>query len=220
VEGVNTEPPDWISGPAGPAQPPRRGWSSGRRLLIAGGAAVALAVGGVAVAAAATSDSTPSPRPSAAPSPGSTGVPDRDRRERQPFLAGTVVSASGNTITITDFQGFRRTIHTSSSTTYEDGLTATPAAGTRIYAVGTVDSDKTSLKAGRVGKVPDRAERGPGRGFPGFPGFPGGRHHDRDGAPPASPSPDGGSGGSGTPSPGGSGTPSPTPATPSPSSTA
>jgi hypothetical protein len=175
---------------------------------------VALAVGGVAVAAAATSDSTPSPGASASPSPGSTAAPGRERRERrerQPFLAGTVVSASGNTITITDFQGFRRTIHTSSSTAYEDGLTATPAAGTRIYAVGTVDSDKTSLKATRVGKQP---ECGPGPGFPR--GGPGGRHHDRDRGPSTSPSP----GGSGTPSPGGSGTPSPTPATPSPTSTA
>ncbi len=146
-------------------------------LAVAGLAAVVLAVGGVAVAAAATSDSTPSPGSSATPSPGSTKAPDR---ERQPFLAGTVVSASGNTITITDVQGFQRTIHTTSATTYEDGLTATPAAGTRIYAVGTVDTDKTSLKATRVGKLPDRAE---GRGFPGrgFPGHGPGRHHDRDG---------------------------------------
>ena len=85
-----------------------------------------------------------------------------------------------NTITITDVQGFQRTIHTTSATTYEDGLTATPAAGTRIYAVGTVDTDKTSLKATRVGKLPDRPE---GRGFPGrgFPGHGPGRHHDRDG---------------------------------------
>ena len=153
---------------------------------------MALAVGGVAVAAAATSDSTPSPGASASPSPGSTAAPGRERRQRQPFLVGTVVSASGNTITITDFQGFRRTIHTSSSTTYEDGLTATPAAGTRIYAVGTVDSDKTSLKATRVGKQP---EWGPGPGFP--KGGPGGRHHDRDRGPSTSPSP----GGSGTPVP-------------------
>ncbi len=146
-------------------------------LAVAGLAAVVLAVGGVAVAAAATSDSTPSPGSSAAPSPGSTKAPDR---ERQPFLAGTVVSASGNTITITDVQGFQRTIHTTSATTYEDGLTATPAAGTRIYAVGTVDTDKTSLKAARVGKLPDRPE---GRGFPGrgFPGHGPGRHPDRDG---------------------------------------
>jgi hypothetical protein len=144
-------------------------------LVLAGIAAMVLAVGGVAVAAAATSDSTPSPSASAEPSPGTPKPPDH---KRQPFLAGTVVSASGNTITITDVQGFRRTIHTSSATTYADGLTATPAAGTRIYAVGTVDTDKTSLKATRVGKLPDRAD---GRGFPGR-GFPGpGRHHDRDG---------------------------------------
>ena len=78
--------------------------------------------------------------------------------------AGTVVSASGNTITITDFQGFQRTIHTTSATTYADGLTATPAAGTRIYAAGAVDTDKTSLKATRFGKLPDKAE---GHGFPG-----------------------------------------------------
>jgi hypothetical protein len=157
-------------------------------LALAGIAAIVLAVGGVAVAAAATSDSSPSPSASAAPSPGSTAPP---RRERQPFLAGTVVSASGTTITITDFQGFQRTVHTSSATTYADGLTATPAAGTRIYAMGTVDTDKTSLKASRVGKLPDRAG---GRGFPGR-GFPGpgpGRHHDRDGdkgGTPATPTP-------------------------------
>jgi hypothetical protein len=163
-------------------------------LALAGLAAAVLAIGGVAVAAAATSDSSPSPSASAAPSPGSPKAPDR---ERHPFLAGTVVSASGNTITITDFQGFQRTIHTTSATTYEDGLTATPATGTRIYAVGTVDTDKTSLKATTVGKLPDRAE---GRGFPGR-GFPGpfGRHHDRDGdegGNPATPSP-----GTPTPSP-------------------
>jgi hypothetical protein len=168
-------------------------------LAVAGLAAVVLAVGGVAVAAAATSDSTPVPVTSAAPSPGSTTAPDRGPRERTPFLAGTVVSASGNTITITDFQGFQRTIHTSSATTYEDGVSATPAAGTRIYAVGTVDTDKTSLKAARVGKLPDRAGL-PGRGFPGH--GPGGRHHDgdRDGNKDGTPSTPG------TPTP----TPSPT----------
>ena len=163
-------------------------------LGIAGLAAVVLAIGGVAVAAAATSDSSPSPSASASPSPGSTEAPNRELR---PFLAGTVVSASGNTITITDFQGFQRTIHTTSATTYADGLTATPAAGTRIYAAGAVDTDKTSLKATRVGKLPDKAA---GHGFPGR-GFPGpfGRHHDRDGdkgGPPATPAP-----GNPTPSP-------------------
>jgi hypothetical protein len=181
VDGVNTEPPAWVPGPAEPPPPPpRSAWRSGRKLALAGVAAVVLAIGGVAVAAAATSDSTPSPGPSASPSPGSTKPPDR---ERHPFLAGTVVSASGNTITITDVQGFQRTIHTSSATTYEDGLTAIPKAGTRIHAVGTVDSDKTSLKATRVGALPDRAERRfPGHGFPGDRRFPRG---DKDGASPA-----------------------------------
>jgi hypothetical protein len=218
VGRVNPETPDQISGPG----EPRPTWRTGRRLAVAGVAAVALAVGGVAVAAAATSDA-PSPSSSASPSPGSSaspGAPDRDKRERGPFLAGTVVSASGGTITITDFQGFQRTIHTSSSTTYEDGLTATPAAGTKIVAEGTVDSDKTSLAATRVAKLPDRPEgRGPGHGFPG----PGGRHHDRDASPgpassgtpsPGTPSPETPS--PGTPSPG---TPSPSPGTASPGET-
>jgi hypothetical protein len=170
--------------------------------VLAGVAAVALAVGGVAVAAAATSNA-PSASPSASPSAGSSaspGAPDGDKREHGPFLAGTVVSASGGTITITDFQGFQRTIHTSSATTYSDGLTATPAAGTTIVAEGTVDSDKTSLKATRVAKLPDRAE-GRGHGFPG--GGPG--RHGRPG------DNDEDDNGSATPSPGSSGTPSPSP---------
>lgn len=204
---VNPETPDWISG--GPASPPPSPPPSrtGRRLAVAGVAAAALAVGGVAVAQAATSNA-PSPSPSSSASPGAKpGDPDPDRGPRQhsPHLAGTVVSASDGTITITDFEGFQRTIHTSSATTYSDGLTATPAAGTKIVAEGTVDSDKTSLKATKIAKMPDRPE---GRGFPGGPGrgpgggFPG-RHGDRDGTPP-----------SGTPSPG-----TPSPSTPSASPT-
>ena len=183
-------------------------------LALAGIAATILAVGGVAVAAAATSDPTPSPGTSAVPSPGSPGSPGSPKgpdRARQPFLAGTVVSASGGTITITDFQGFQRTIHTTSATTYEDGLTATPAAGTRIYAVGTVDTDKTSLKATRVGTLPDRGE---GRGFPGR-GFPGPGHHHRHG------DGDGDKGGTPrTPGPGTPGPGTPGPSTPTPSATA
>jgi hypothetical protein len=164
-----------------------------------------LALGGVAIASAANAPSpSPSPGSSSAPSPGPSGAPDHGPRQRGPFLAGTVDSASGGTITITDFQGFQRTIHTTSSTAYEDGLTATPAAGTKIVATGTVDSDKTSLKATRVGKLPDRPEgrRFPGHGFPGDRKFPG----DRPG--PA------------IPTPSGSATPTPPPSTPSPSSTA
>ena len=124
--------------------------------------------------------------------------PDSTLAALDPLTNFTTTLVGGDTITITDFQGFQRTIHTTSATAYEDGLTATPAAGTRIYAVGTVDTDKSSLKATRVGKLPDKAE---GRGFPGR-GFPGpfGRPHDRDGDKGDAPS---------TPTPG-SPTPSPT----------
>jgi hypothetical protein len=208
------ETPDWISG--GPASPPPS--RTGRRLAVAGVVAAALAVGGVAVAQAATSNA-PSPSPSASPG-AKPGDPDRGPRQHSPHLAGTVVSASGDTITITDFEGFQRTIHTSSATTYSDGLTATPAAGTKIVAEGTVDPDKTSLKATKIAKMPDRP--GPGRGFPGggpggFPGGGPGRHHDRDGTPPSgAPTPPSGSA---TP-PSGSATPgTPAPSTPSASPT-
>ncbi|HEY6749176.1 MAG TPA: hypothetical protein VI357_26085 [Mycobacteriales bacterium] len=202
---MNPEP-EWISG--GPPAPPAS--RTGRRLAVAGIAAAALAVGGVAVAQAATSNT---PTPSASPSSGAPGTTDRGPRVHSPHLAGTVVSASDGTITITDFEGFQRTIHTSSATTYSDGLTATPAAGTRIVAEGTVDSDKTSLKATKIAKMPDRP--GPGRGFPGGPGGWPGRHHDRDGTPPSgAPTPP-----SGVPTPpSGSATP-PAPPTPSASPT-
>ncbi len=202
---VNPETPDQTSGPA-------RRAGAGRRLAVAGVGAAVLAVGGVAVAQAATSNApTPSAGPSTSASPGGSGAPRP--REHSPHLAGTVVSASGGTITITDREGFQRTIHTTSATTYSDGLTATPAAGTVIVAEGTVDSDKTSLKATTIAKRPDRP--GSGRGFPGGGpgrGFPGGRHHDGDPNGSATPSP----GSSGTPGPG---TPSPSPSTPSPSPT-
>jgi hypothetical protein len=197
---------------------------------VAGVAAAALAVGGVAVAQAATSNApSPSASPSASASPGGDkGTTERGPREaHSPHLAGTVVSAADGTITITDMEGFQRTIHTSSATTYADGLTATPAAGTKIVAEGTVDSDKTSLKATRVAKMPDRP--GPGRGLPGGPGRPGGpgfpggpgRHH--DGTPPSgAPTPP--SGAPTPPAPPGSGsatpgTPAPAPSTPSASPT-
>jgi Domain of unknown function (DUF5666) len=203
VGHVNPEP-EWISG--GPASPPPSG--TGRRLAVAGVAAAALAVGGVAVAQAATSNApSPSASPSASAPPGGDkdGTERGPREARTPHLAGTVVSVSDGTITITDFEGFQRTIHVSSATTYSDGLTATPAAGTKIVAEGTVDSDKTSLKATRIATMPDRP--GPGRGFPGGGpgGFPG-RHHDRDGTPPSgapsgAPTPPSGSGTPGTPSP-------------------
>ena len=161
MAGVTPSPSDQIGGP-----PPAR---TGRRFALAGAVAAALAVGGVAVAQAAESPSgSPSASGSAAPSgsPAPSGSAEPGRRTRTPFLAGTVVSASGDTIVVTDRQGFQRTIRTSSSTEYADGLTATPAAGTAIVAEGTVAADKTSLAATRIAKLPDRAA-GEGRGRPG-----------------------------------------------------
>jgi hypothetical protein len=178
---------------------------------VAGVGAAVLAVGGVAVAQAATSGApTLSGSPSAPTPPGSSRVPDHGPRTHGPHLAGTVVSAAGGTITITDREGFQRTIHTTPATTYADGLTATPAAGTDIVAEGTVDSDKTSLKATRVAKRPERPADG--RGFPG--GGPGRHGHgpgDRPGGPPAP--------GTSTPGPGSPGPGSPSETSPSPSET-
>jgi hypothetical protein len=124
-----------------------------------------------------------------------------------------VTSVRGNEILIKDFDGFTRTIKTSSKTAYRDGLTASPAVGTRIVAVGSVDADGTSLDATSIGKGFEfgHGERGgfrhpgPGRGF--------GPRPPSGSAPSGAPSaPSGGSsapsGGSGAPSDGSSAQPS------------
>jgi len=80
-------------------------------------------------------------------------------------MAGTVTAVSGSTITITDRDGFSREIKVSGSTTYTDGLTAIPKVGDKIHAEGTVDTDKTSLDATRVGLMTEHAP--PGAGGPG-----------------------------------------------------
>jgi hypothetical protein len=87
-----------------------------------------------------------------------------------------VKSVSGTQILITDRDGFTRTIVTSSKTTYSDGLTASPATGTEITAVGTVDANGTSLDATSIGKPKGpagfggpggRGDHGPGGRGPG-----------------------------------------------------
>jgi hypothetical protein len=89
-------------------------------------------------------------------------------------IAGKVVSVSGNTITVTDPQGFTRTIIVNSSTTYTKSSTASTLSavtvGTVISARGTVDSNGTTLDASAVtiGQL-----GGPGMGGPGGPGGPG-----------------------------------------------
>jgi hypothetical protein len=71
-----------------------------------------------------------------------------------PAMAGTVKNVNGSTITIQDFMGFTRTIHTTKSTTYtRGGQSATSSAvtnGAQIAAQGTVDRNGTDLDASKV----------------------------------------------------------------------
>ena len=141
---------------------------SGRKragAIAAGLAGLALVGGGVALAATSAGAA-----PSAAPSGYSQGgggrptgaAPTGTPAARTPHLVGTVKSVSGSKILITDMDGFTRTINVSSSTKYNNSLTATPAVGTKIEAEGTVDADGTSLDA-TVVQTP-QAHGGPGGG--------------------------------------------------------
>jgi hypothetical protein len=163
-----------------PAPRPHRGKRGG--IIAASVAGLALIGGGVALAtqSAGAAPSTQSAYGYSLPSGAPTGArPTGTPAARTPHLAGTVKSASGTTILITDQDGFTRTINVSSSTTYKNSLTATPAAGTKIEAEGTVDADGTSLDA-TVVETPQQG--GPGGG----PGGPGGGHGGARPAPKAS----------------------------------
>jgi Domain of unknown function (DUF5666) len=142
-------------------------------IIAAGVAGLAIVGGGVALA---TQSAGASPSPTASygyaqpgGGPGGTRPTGTAQTPRTPHLVGTVKSASGTTIVITDMDGFTRTINVSSSTTYKNSLTATPATGTKIEAEGTVDADGTSLDA-TVIETPQQG--GPGGG----PGGQGGPH--------------------------------------------
>jgi hypothetical protein len=69
-------------------------------------------------------------------------------------LAGKVSSVTGNLITITGPQGFARTIQVSDTTTYTMGgapaSLADVTVGSNIYAVGTIDTNQTTLDATAV----------------------------------------------------------------------
>jgi len=96
-----------------------------RRALVAV-AAGGLLLGGTGVAYAVTTTPPPSTTPSnttpsnTTPSSGTATAPP----VRQPDIGGTVTSVSGNTVLVTDRDGFTRTILTSSTTTYGTGLSA------------------------------------------------------------------------------------------------
>ncbi|HTT59349.1 MAG TPA: hypothetical protein VMF33_04815 [Acidimicrobiales bacterium] len=62
-------------------------------------------------------------------------------------LIGTVQSVNGNTILITDPQGFTRTIMVGTGTTYQGGSLSSIVQGTKIFAQGTVDTNGTTLGA-------------------------------------------------------------------------
>lgn len=86
---------------------------------------------------------------------GHGGLPFSFSNNGTAVLVGTVVTVSGNTITLTDPEGFTRTVLVSSSTTYSQGDTsATIAAvvvGAKIFAQGTVDANGTTLDALSIG---------------------------------------------------------------------
>lgn len=98
-------------------------------------------------------------------------------------LGGWVTKVDGSDFTITDHDGFTRTIHTTSVTTVtKDGAPSTLSAvtvGTFIRALGEVASDGTSLDASRIELgAPTRGPGGPGPrgehgGRPGPAGAPG-----------------------------------------------
>lgn len=144
-----------------------------RRLAIAGAAAAAVVLGGTAAAHAADSPGETSSSPSASPSvsaSGSASPSPSGRTARKPLappaphphLDGVVLARSGSQITITDPEGFRRTLRVTASTRYADGLTSSVAVGTRIHAEGVVDADHTTLDATSIGAAPTPPAGGPG----------------------------------------------------------
>lgn len=152
-----------------PADPRR----SRVRAFTVSGIAAACLVGGAATAYAAdgggaSTPSTPPAGSSSAPStPPTSTAPARSGAQppvakHAPHLDGTVTRAGAGTITITDRDGFTRTIDVT-ATVYTGGLSATPATGTRIHAEGTVDSNGTALDATRVGSHPTPPAGGPAR---------------------------------------------------------
>lgn len=131
--------------------------------LLLGGATAAFAAdtGPTSGTTVAAPPSEVTPAAPAAPAPGA----DRPApRPHQPHLDGTVTAASAKAVTITDHDGFTRTIQVTTATSYGPGLTAPVAIGTRVHAVGTVDADHTSLDATTITAPP--AKSGPQAGGP------------------------------------------------------
>ena len=99
---------------------------------------------------------------------------------REPTLTGWVSAVNGDVITITDLDGFTRTVVVDGSTTYEKSGAASALSdvtvGTVITAQGSVDANGTTLDATSVTiGQPTGGSGGPNGAGPGFapPGAPG-----------------------------------------------
>jgi len=141
------------------------------RVAAAGGVAAAILAGGGAVALASGSGTTTPAPPSSSTSSSTAPAP----KAHVPHLDGTVTSVNGSDIVIKDHDGFTRTITTSGSTTYSNGLTSAPAVGTQVHAIGTVDANGTALDATTLGTpltppAGGHGKHGPGAGPGAVPG--------------------------------------------------
>lgn len=138
-----------------------------RRAVLAV-AASGLLLGGATAAFAGdtgpTSNTIAASPSNATPASPTAGADRPAPRPRQPHLDGTVTATSAEAVTITDHDGFTRTIQVTPATSYEPGLTAPLAIGTHVHAVGTVDADRTSLDATTITTTP--AKPGPQAGGP------------------------------------------------------
>ena len=181
------------SAPFDPAAPKPRAWY--RKPVAIGGIAAAVIIlggAGIGFGIAANSDSTAelaSNNSSISDGPGQGGSDSAEGPGSStetaglgaagPNVSGTVLTVSGDTITITDHDGFVRTINVTDDTEYGDGLAADLEDGTEIRATGTVNDDDTSLDATSIttasaGHGIDGGMGDPGIGGPGMGGGHGG----------------------------------------------
>ena len=177
------------SAPFDPATPKPRAWY--RKPVAIGGIAAAVIIlggAGIGFGIAANSDSTAelaSNNSSISDGPGQGGSDSAEGPGSStetaglgaagPNVSGTVLTVSGDTITITDHDGFVRTINVTDDTEYGDGLTADLEEGTEIRVTGTVNDDDTSLDATSIttataGHGIDGGIGGPGIDGPGIDG--------------------------------------------------
>ncbi|WP_104135250.1 hypothetical protein [Cryobacterium sp. Y62] len=147
--------------PVDPAAPKPRTWyrkpvaigGMAAAVIILGGAGIGLGIaansGANAELASNNSRTLNGPGQGESDSAGgprlSTGMAALDAQG--PALSGTVLAVSGDTITITDSDGFVRTINVTDDTEYGDELAADFEEGLEIRATGTINDDDTSLDA-------------------------------------------------------------------------